>query len=116
MIGELLCRIGKHDMRSVTWPLGMPKSPNCVGECKRCGEVRWVEATPYGGVEMGRWKSMDKFRESQGEESCELEHRDLHPHCKYCPDCGVKLHRHNAGGMARELAAQDSDNSYESNG
>jgi len=61
MIGELLCRFGRHKMKTHDWPLGYGKLPAAVFECERCGEVQeWAGA--YDCVAMiGQWRSMSEF-------------------------------------------------------
>ena len=59
-----LCSLGFHEFRPVSWPVGYGKLPSCVGECARCGVVRDVEASLGGGVEIGRWSSLEEMRRS----------------------------------------------------
>ena len=67
----LLCRIGRHKFRRVMWPVGYAKHPACVGECTRCGQVRDVEATAWGGVELGRWASLAEMRQRIADEKAD---------------------------------------------
>ena len=65
--GPALCATNRHKMETVESPLGEGKPPQRVGRCVRCGVVMEVEPTPFGGVVIGRWESMEALKESKNE-------------------------------------------------
>lgn len=63
--GRFLCSRGHHAMRSTE--TGLEVLPLHVGVCRRCGRVRDVVATPFGGVVLGEWDSLDEFLKARKE-------------------------------------------------